>query len=92
MYTDQRTSRRDSAIRGEVDRDRLIQWSAIAFTLAVALACTGGGSSGSSGHKNKKDRNPPPFEATVDTKAVAAPAAPAESSAPPRVRLRRRDR
>lgn len=67
MHTTLGTHRADRTTRGAVDRDRLIQATAIVFTLAVALACTGKGSSGSSGHKKKKDRDPPPFAATLAT-------------------------
>jgi hypothetical protein len=72
MRTNQGSSRREGDLRGPTDSGRLIQLIAIGFTLAVALACTGKGSSGSSGHKSKKDRDPPDFAATLATDTPAA--------------------
>lgn len=71
MHTELDRRRARSSARGAVDRDRLIQATAIVFTLAVALACSGKGSSGSSGHKKKKDRDPPTFSATEASDTAA---------------------
>jgi len=81
MRIKNRTSRRDWAIRHTFDCGRSIQWFTLFFTLAITIACTGGGSSGSSGKK----KNAPIFRNGAFLGATAAdsvtPSAPSKRGA-----------